>query len=209
MSAIVNGSSARPERPMPRLSKTIAVEARLEPGEEGAAPGEVGGAHPLDQQHRLALAGALVVQLGPRGVDARHRRRSYAFLALAVGVLLEFPALVIRLCQARFGWVWGQRIVGRQVSAGEVLLGRLPSAGTTALERNGIGLPTKPGRTLSSRLPPRGRIGSTGPGRSWSWTPGTSLTTRPLAALDTSGWTRRERTREDGPGVQGRRLPSL
>ena len=78
MSAIVKGSSAWPESPMPRLSKTMQSKLLLELGEEGPAPGQVGGAHPLDQQHRLALAGALVVQLRPRCIDARHRRRSYA-----------------------------------------------------------------------------------------------------------------------------------
>ena len=48
------------------------LEAALELVEEGTPPGEVGRAHPLDQQQWLTLAGAQVVQFGARCIDARH-----------------------------------------------------------------------------------------------------------------------------------------
>jgi hypothetical protein len=48
------------------------VEAALELVEEGPPPGEVRRAHPLDQQQRLALAGAQVMQFRARCIDAWH-----------------------------------------------------------------------------------------------------------------------------------------
>ena len=59
------------ERPMPRLSKAITSKSRSS-SEENVSPGKVVGAHPLDQQQRLAGAGALVIQLRPGKLDLRH-----------------------------------------------------------------------------------------------------------------------------------------
>ena len=74
MSAIVNGA----RRPAPRAPcrgcrRRCTSKLSLEQRENGSPPGQVGGAHPLDQQQRLALAGALVVQLRPGQLDLRHR----------------------------------------------------------------------------------------------------------------------------------------